>query len=54
MTHETELLFSLLRFSLKGEPTENGAVTDDTLKALYRLSRRHNVVHIVGDALYKN
>lgn len=54
MTHETELLFSLLRFSLKGEPTESGAVTDDTLKALYRLSRRHNVVHIVGDALYKN
>lgn len=54
MTRETELLFSLLRFSLAGERLDKAAVTTDTLEVLYGLSRRHNVVHIVGDALYQN
>lgn len=54
MTRETELLFSLLRFSLTGTPLAETDCSTDELESLYRLSRRHNVVHIVGDALYKN
>lgn len=54
MTHETELLFSLLRFSLSGTPPATTECSAETIEKLYRLSRCHSVVHIIGDALYKS
>ena len=54
MTSE-ELLFYLLRFEIKGEKLPDGFVlTDENVRELYRLSKRHDIAHLIGDALFRN
>lgn len=52
-----EILFSLLRFELFGEElneeTKN-LITPEIFSGLYKLSKAHDLVHLIGDALDKN
>lgn len=53
MTTE-ELLFYLLRYEIKGEELPDGFVlTEQETKDLYRLSKKHDLAHLIGDALFR-
>ena len=57
MTDVRKILFGLLRFEICGTPiTEEvkAAVNKETLTTLYKLSKMHDVAHLIGDALHKN
>ena len=49
-----EVLFYLLRNEIKGErlPDDFNLTEDETVK-LYRLSKRHDLAHLIGDALFR-
>ncbi|MBE5750986.1 MAG: hypothetical protein E7357_01085 [Clostridiales bacterium] len=52
-----KILFGLLRFEICGTPiTEDvkAAVNKETLTALYKLSKMHDIAHLIADALHKN
>ena len=51
------VMFALLRFELFGEELcerAQNAVTPENLPALYKLSKKHDLAHLVGNALEKN
>lgn len=53
----SSLMFALMRFALTGKEISNDvkeALTDDVLKKIYLLSKKHDMAHIVGHALDKN
>ncbi|MBQ7879523.1 MAG: nucleotidyltransferase family protein [Clostridia bacterium] len=57
MTDVRKILFGLLRFEICGTPiTEEvkAAVNKETLTTLYKLSKMHDVAHLLADALHKN
>ena len=48
-------LFALLRSEICAEALDKGVLWDnDTLEALYALSKKHDLVHVVGAALDKH
>ena len=52
-----EAFFALLRFAINGTPLCDGlkhAITPALLPALFQLSKRHDLAHLVGEALDKN
>lgn len=52
-----KVLFGLLRFEICGTPiTEEvrNAVDKETLTVLYKISKMHDVAHLLADALHKN
>ena len=52
-----EILFSLLRFEMCETPIDKetkNLITPELLPALYKLSKSHDMVHLVADALDKN
>ena len=52
MKGTVEIMFSLIRYELTGKaPT---IPSSDKLDGLYNLSKKHDLAHIVGDALLKN
>ncbi|MBO5737609.1 MAG: nucleotidyltransferase family protein [Clostridia bacterium] len=52
---EFEMITSLIRFSIQGEPLSDvSAIDEQTLKSLYQLSKKHDLAHLIGDALEKN
>ena len=52
-----KVFFALIRFEIKGdelcEDVKN-LITPDVLPALFKLSKRHDLAHLIGDALDKN
>lgn len=55
MTETVKLMTDLLAFEIAGKPLDSGCImSDDQLKILYKMSRAHDVAHLVGDALIKN
>ena len=51
------VLFALLRFEIKGTKLcedDKNLITEDMLPALYKLSKKHDLAHLVGDALDRN
>ncbi|MBE5739539.1 MAG: hypothetical protein E7352_05595 [Clostridiales bacterium] len=51
------ILFALLRFEVNSAElceSDKNLITEDVLKGLYNLSKRHDLAHLVGDALDKN
>ena len=53
----TRILFALLRFEISGAElceADKNLITEDVLPALYKLSKKHDIAHLVGDALDKN
>jgi len=51
------ILFALLRFEINGAElceTDKNLITKDILPTLYKLSKKHDLAHLVGDALDKN
>ncbi len=56
MEETSKLLFSLIKYSLWGEPLPEEiakSLSEDDLTALYKLAVKHDLAHLVGDALYK-
>lgn len=54
LDNTTHLLLALIRYDVCGEPLASGlreALTADALPALYRLSKSHDMAHIVAHAL---
>ena len=52
-----ELFFALLRSEINNESLEEetkNQITQETMSALYKLSKAHDMVHLVADALDKN
>lgn len=53
-----DLLFALLRYAIKGEALDKGAVTESLtekrLAALFKVSKNHDVAHLVAYALEEN
>ena len=52
-----EILFALLRFELNGEELSESiksGVSEETLEALYKCSKAHDIAHIICSALEKN
>lgn len=52
-----KILLAALRFSLMGEPLSDevkNSLTAERLVALYQLSKKHDLAHLVADALDKN
>ena len=50
------LFFALLRFELNGTPLceeEKNLITNETLQALYKQAKRHDIGHLIADALDK-
>ena len=55
MTDSIKTIIDLLAFEIAGKPLDSGCImSDDQLKILYKMSRAHDVAHLVGDALIKN
>ena len=55
MTDSIKTMTDLLAFEIAGKPLDSGCImSDDQLKILYKMSRAHDVAHLVGDALIKN
>lgn len=57
MTDVRKILFGLLRFEICGTPiTEEvkNAVNKESLTMLYKLSKMHDIAHLIADALHKN
>lgn len=51
------IMFALLRFELNGTELSDdvkNSLAPETLVALYRLSKQHDLAHLVGDALNRN
>ncbi len=52
-----DVFFALLRFEIKGmrlcENVKNN-ITAETLTELYKMAKRHDLAHLIGDALDKN
>ena len=49
--------FALLCFEINGEELEdelNNLITPEILPALFKLAKRHDLAHLIGDALDKN
>ena len=49
--------FALIRFEIKGDTLCDdikNSITPDVLPALFKLSKRHDLAHLIGDALDKN
>ena len=51
MGNTVDTMFALLRFILNGEEPETRSFTEEEAKALYMLSKKHDVVHIISYAL---
>ena len=53
---ESEMMFALLRYELNNEPLSDEIISADPgiLWELYQLSCKHDVSHLVADALMKN
>ena len=52
-----KVFFALIRFEINGDELCDGIknlITPDILPALFKLSKRHDLAHLVGDALDKN
>ncbi len=52
-----KILFALLRFEISGAElceSDKNLITEEVLPALYKLSKKHDLAHLVGDALDKN
>ena len=53
----SKILIALLRYEIKGtelcDEVKN-AITAETLYSLYKISKRHDLAHLVADALEKN
>ncbi len=51
-----KITFALLRFEMKGERLgdEKNLITPETLSAVYKLSKKHDLAHLIIDALDKN
>lgn len=57
MTDTVNILFSLLQFEIFGSKVPEKAkkgITDDSLSELFNIAKRHDVAHLIGDALIKN
>ena len=55
MTETVKLMTDLLAFEIAGKSLDSGLeVSDDDFKILYKMSRAHDIAHLVGDALIKN
>ena len=51
------ILFALLRFEINSAElceSDKNLITEDVLQGLYNLSKKHDLAHLVGDALDKN
>ena len=54
MEHTALLLFSLIRYELTGAPLPDGnrePLTEDVLEQLFTLADKHDLAHLVGEAL---
>ncbi len=52
-----KVFFALIRFEINGDELCDeikNLITPDILPALFKLSKRHDLAHLVGDALDKN
>ena len=53
----SHIMFALLRFEINGmqlcDEVKN-LITPEALPALFKLSKKHDLAHLVGDALDKN
>lgn len=52
-----KILFALLRFEISGAElcgTDKNLIKEEVLPALYKLSKKHDLAHLIGDALDKN
>ena len=52
-----KVFFALLRFEINGDELcdeMKNLITPETLPALFKLSKRHDLAHLIGDALDKN
>lgn len=50
-------LFALLRFEINGtklDEEEQNLITAESLSPLFKIAKRHDLVHLIGDALEKN
>ena len=58
MKHKVEkIFFALLRFEIAGVKLSDDVknlITDDLLPSLFKLSKIHDLAHLIGDALDKN
>ena len=51
-----KITFALLRFEMKGKMLgdDKNLITPETLSAVYKLSKKHDLAHLITDALDKN
>ena len=52
-----EAFFALIRFEIKGDELCDeikNLITPDILPALFKISKRHDLAHLIGDALDRN
>ena len=52
-----KVFFALIRFEINGEELcedIKNLITPEMLPALFKLSKRHDLAHLIGDALEKN
>lgn len=51
-----KVFFALIRFEFGAELSQEikNLITIDLLQPLFKLSKRHDLAHLIGDALYKN
>ena len=52
-----KVFFALIRFEINGDELcdeMKNLITPDALPALFKLSKRHDLAHLIGDALDKN
>ncbi|MBQ2942329.1 MAG: nucleotidyltransferase family protein [Clostridia bacterium] len=53
MNETVRIMFALLRFVLKGEPSGIKSLTEEEGKALYALSKKHDMAHLLGYSIEK-
>ena len=49
-----KVFFNLIECELKNNKVQNIVLTDDEVKELYNLSKNHDVINLIADALIKN
>lgn len=49
-----KVFFNLIECELKNKKVQNIVLTDDEVKELYNLSKNHDVINLIADALIKN
>ena len=52
-----KIFFALIRFEINGTDIDNdikNSITPEVLPALFHLSKKHDLAHLIGDALDKN